>query len=47
MRGNKSPSFKVLQICGLPHDMLASEFVAALLEHLNNGLRDDVAIDSK
>src|SRR5581483_1344762 len=38
---------EVLQVGGLFHDVLAREIVAALLEHLDHGLRDGVTDDDR
>ena len=43
----QQPRFEVLEVSGLSHDVLAGEFVAALLEHLNQRLRCQVAIDTE
>src|SRR5882762_191036 len=42
----QQPEFEVLEVSGLPHDVLAGEFVAALLEYLNPGLRVQIAVDT-
>jgi len=39
--------FEILEVGGLSHHVLAGEFVAALLEHLNDSLRCQLAIDTK
>src|ERR1700730_5241640 len=38
---------EILEVCRLFHDVFASQIVAALLQHLNHGLRDAVADDDR
>src|SRR6476659_3841351 len=43
----QQPEFEVLEVGRLPHDVLAGELVAALLEHLNHGLRCQITVDTE
>src|SRR5487761_2310857 len=41
--GQQDFGSEILEVCGLLHDIFAGEVVAALLQHLNQRLRDAVA----
>src|SRR3954447_16281853 len=41
------PEFEILEVARLLHDVLAREFVAALLEHVNHSLRQKIAVDAE
>src|SRR5258707_14901538 len=43
----QQPEFEILEVGCLSHDVLAGEFVAALLEYLNHGWRGQIAVDTE
>src|SRR6266852_1385999 len=43
----QQPEFEILEVGCLSHDVLAGEFVAALLEYLNYGLRCQIAVNTE
>src|SRR3954453_20303959 len=43
----QQPEFEVLQIGRLPYHVLAREFITALLQHLNHGLRGQISVDTE
>src|ERR1019366_3977446 len=45
--GQQDFGAEILEACGLLHDVFAGEVVAALLQHLNQGLRDAIADDDR